>query len=52
MQSKHYAVFFTLATGVSLVLAFETGGDYFRQGLLMFAGYSFGGLFLCLIEKE
>jgi hypothetical protein len=52
MQSKHYAVLFTLAAGASLVFAFETGGDYFRQGLLMFAGYSLGGLVLCLIEKE
>ena len=46
-----YAIGFTLGFCLCLFMGYSPDTPYYQQALMMFAGFCFGGVALCVIEN-
>ena len=49
---KFLMLAFSICVFASLLLGWDTDGNYLRQGLLVFAGYALGGVFMFLVSED
>jgi hypothetical protein len=51
LTSILYAIGFTLGFCLCLFAGWDADGNAFRQAFLVFAGFCFGGIAVCVIEN-